>query len=265
MTLHAAVVNYKTAGDLGGFLGSWLDHAPSWAGLTVVNVCPNPADETVACDGMARIAATGRAVDYRCYEENVGYARGCNEAVADHPADVYALFNADTRILPGVIEQLHDQLLANDDWGVIGPRQVDDQGRITHGGILGTNTNPVQRGWHRPDSPEFHDIRTDAVSVSGSAYFVKHQCWMDAWTALREVIPDAEGALAPVLLYYEETTCSYLVRSLGWKVVYYGPVKMIHRWHKAISTLRTGESQRIFNESRDLFRKVLDAHGIDHD
>lgn len=284
MSLRGVVVNYKTPEDLEGFLASWEAHAPEWAELVVVNVDPGPADREIgrALDQPYSIkvgdihhlpsignypvkllkSATVRHPLYTEYTNNVGYSRACNEAVATSDADVYAFFNADTRLLPGVIEPLYLNLMTHEDWGVIGPRQVDDHGKITHAGILGTGDKPQLRGWLQPDNPAFCDIRDDAVSVMGSAYFVRSDCWQQLWDCptYRELHPEAAGAFLPTQHYYEETWCSYHARAHGWKVVYYGLAKMIHRWHKASPV--GGFADRHFSASQQTFREACDAHGI---
>lgn len=254
--LQAVVVNYKTSADLSGFLGAWDQYAPGWCDLTIVNVDPDEADIKVAKNHPA---------PYIQHDENVGYSYACNHAVVDSKADVLAFFNADTRLLPGTIEPLYTNLMANEAWGVIGPRQVDDSGRLTHAGIVGKPTRPILRGWMQRDTPAFTDIVEDAVSVMGSAYFIKKACWdqLAGCAIYREMHPDALGAFLPTKHYYEETWASYHARSHGWKVVYYGLSKMIHRWHKASPI--GGAADRLFGESQTMFRAMCDKHGIARD
>jgi GT2 family glycosyltransferase len=278
--LYAVVVNYRTPDDLEGFLASWKAHAPDWAHLTIVNVDPLEQDIAIAAAGIddviyrvGKIAIGTTAhirvdnMTYYQYSENIGYAKACNNAAMNAPddADVFAFFNADTRIGPGVIEPLYLSLMSHDDWGVIGPRQVNDDGLITHAGIVGTNTKPKIRGWMQPDNPGFCDILDDCVSVMGSAYFVKRECWEELYNCpiYREQHPEATGAFLPTQHYYEETFCSYHATHHDWKVVYYGLVKMIHRWHKASPV--GGFADKLFSESQRTFRAMCDAHGIERD
>lgn len=290
--LDAVVVNYRTPDDLEGFLASWHAHAPDWCNLTIVNVDPTEQDVDIAksyasfqvdvvgdalvgtsFDDPVFVAVPRRLVSqaaitycrYHSYPVNVGYAYACNHAVVDSEADVFAFFNADTRILPGSIEPLYFNLMTHDDWGVIGPRQVDDDGKLTHAGILGTNQKPQLRGWMKRDNPAFCDVRDDAVSVMGSAYFVKRKCWeqLTLCTDFQEQHPGTPGAFLPTQHYYEETWVSYHARAHGWKVVYYGLSKMIHRWHKASPV--GGQADAQFRPSQKVFRAMCDRHGIERD
>jgi GT2 family glycosyltransferase len=259
-------VNYRTPDDLEGFLASWQAcGAADYAELTIVNVAPEERDMEIAEAGVYCASAPSKRATHMWFEENVGYSKACNAAVMDSEADVFAFFNADTRLLPGVLEPLYLNLRTHDDWGVIGPRQVDDRGRIVHAGIMGTNEKPVLRGWFEPDNPGFCDIREDAVSVMGSAYFVKRECWDELNTCpiYRSMHPNAWGALLPTQHYYEETWFSYHARAHGWKVVYYGLAKMIHRWHKASPV--GGFADGLMGESQAIFRAMCDAHDIPRD
>lgn len=285
--LDAVVVNYRTPDDLEGFLASWEAFAPDWCNLTIVNVDPRISDRELAkscvqkhveqvgrdggevlMNGVALPRLEGASISYWRYMEhnsNVGYSYACNMAAAESTADVLAFFNADTRLLSGTIEPLYFNLMTHDDWGVIGPRQVDDNGLLTHAGILGTNENPLMRGWMKKDSSAFCDVRDDAVSVMGSAYFVKRECWEELRSCplYRAVHPEAAGAFLPTPHYYEETFCSYHATAHNWKVVYYGLSKMIHRWHKASPV--GGHADAQFKISQKIFREACDAHGIPRD
>lgn len=267
LSLDAAVVNYRTPDELLGFAEAWVQHAPPWSSLTVVNVDPLAGDVAAGEQAVSMLAVAGLPVTYQSHDLNIGYARACNHAVRDSTADVLALFNADTRITAGLIEELCEAMQQHPDWGVVGPRQVDDRGRITHGGILGSHSAPVQRGWHQLDQGQYGDIVTDAVSVMGAAFFVRRDCWQELTDCpiYRKMFPEAVGAFMPVpRFYYEDTACAYHAAAHNWRVVYYGPVSMVHRWHKSISQLDDG-GRGAFFESQAIFRAFCDAHGIDHD
>jgi GT2 family glycosyltransferase len=234
-----------------------------------VNVEPLESDAEAADTALEKIVVpTG----YALCPNNIGYAKACNSAASaveryHIPRKTIAFFNADTRLKPGVLDQCHWLLHQNPDWGVIGPKQVNDEGLITHAGIFGTNTKPELRGWKKKDVGQFNEIRDDAVSVSGSAYFVKRTCWdeMTECPIYKEIAPDALGAFLPTRHYYEESFASYHARAHGWKVVYCGVgADMIHRWHKASPV--GGVAEKVYMpESRKMFREACDKHGIDHD
>lgn len=257
--LSAVVVNYRTPDDLSAFLQSFAEHPPvgTWE-LTVVNVAPKPTDRQIAAEWAERLPL--RIVDH---DTNVGYALACNYAASDAKGDAFAFFNADVRLTAGALETCSRALLAHDDWGVLGPRQIDDHGRFTHAGIFGTNSAPIHRAWHSRDQGAYRDVK-EAVTVSGAAYFIKRNAWEELTNCptYQKLHPGA-GAFLPTQHYYEETWVSYHARAHGWKVMYFGEATIVHQWHKA-SPLG-GHADQQMTPSRVLFRQACDAHGIDRD
>lgn len=203
-------------------------------------------------------------ITYQMVPSNIGYARCINLGASYGENPVIAAFNADCVLTPDLLQNCEDALLANSDWGALGPTQVDQKGRFTHAGIFGTNDQPRHRGWKEIDSGQYDDIQ-EGVTVSGSAYFIKRAVW-DVLTncpIYKKLHPGAVGAFLPTPHYYEETFCSYHCRAHGYKVMYYGKAKMIHKWHQASPVGGWAEQQMPI--SREIFREMCDAHDIEHD
>lgn len=249
MQTSVIVINYRTPEMLERFIASYCATAYDTQ-LIVVDVMPQRPLSDVP----------GR---YLIMKENNGYAAACNHAATWAVGDVLAFFNADVQLLPGTIDKTSTALLTNNDWGVAGPLQYSSAGSVTHAGIFGTLDHPRHRAWQQPVADEFRDVQ-EAVTVSGSAYFVKRACWTDLMMCptWRSMYPDIEGAFLPTFLYYEETFLSYHAISHDWKVMYYGLAECIHEWHDTIS--RYGDRSCV-RDSRDEFRKACDTHGIAHD
>lgn len=261
--VDVVMVAYRSPVDARGFIDSYLETRNRHTSLWVADVDPSDVDEE-AMD-LALRAVPGEH-GLTVWNTNVGYAHACNSLAACGTREVIGFFNADTRLTPGVIETIYDVMMLHDDWAIVGPRQYDDHGRITAGGIFGTNEKPTFDGrWQQPDNGQCNDIRTDAISVSGSAYFVRRDVWNDLTECemYRKAAPEAEGAFLPTPHYYEETYCSYHARAHGWKVVYFGAVGMLHRWHKASPV--GGYAEQMMPISQQLFRDACDVHQIAHD
>lgn len=262
--VDAVVVNYRTPHDLADFLRSFgpaADQVP--CRLTIVDVAStgHPIPPFVTDEPIHVILLTP--------PENIGYARSCNAAAQVtanfDPFDTLAFFNADTMVEPDTLKVCRDALWSQPDWGILGPRQVDQQNRITHAGMFGTNTNTRPRGWRNRDNGEFDGVRDDAITVAGSAYFVRRAVWdeLTACPIYQAAAPDALGAFLPTQHYYEETACSYHARAHGWKVVYFGPARMVHKWHRASPT--GGWADQQINAAREMFRAFCDLHTIERD
>lgn len=177
------------------------------------------------------------------------YARSVNLALSIGDGEFVLALNADTRMLEPA-DKILELFDADQTIGVIGPRQVDEHGRITHGGIFGTNTHPQFRAWQQPlsDHSETADTR-DAVTVSGAVYFARRTVW-----------DELGGFLEDCEFYYEETWLSYLARHRGYRVVYTGTTTWIHHFNQ--SPTDPAWRARVATESRETFRAACAAEGI---
>lgn len=179
------------------------------------------------------------------------YARSVNEMLASpHVAAEFVLaLNADTRMLepPTAVLDLFD---SDERIAVIGPRQIDGHGRVTHGGIFGTNEAPAFRCWQTPLADcdaETADTR-DAITVSGSVYFARRSAW------------EQLGGFLATSHFYEETWTSYLARHRGYRVVYTGAVTWEHLFSR--SPVDGTWRAQVAAESRELFRAACAREAI---
>lgn len=210
------------------------------------------------------------SIDRTYLRNNIGYSAACNMMASKSNADIIALLNADVWFTAEDLIKIENIFDQNKDIHILGPKQRDENGLITHAGIVGTNTKPAHRGWRAADQTDslFRD-RVECVTVSGSAYFIRREVW-DTLTnhpKYRELYPNAIGAFLPTPHYYEETWCSYFARHLGYNVVYDGSVSIGHSWHASSPKPGQGYSHADaqFPVSREIFRKACDYMGIERD
>jgi GT2 family glycosyltransferase len=257
MAMDIVVVNYHTPGDLQQFMDSLQRYPPSdpWT-VTVVDV-ETPAHHDVSEWAGVELHSIG-------VEQNIGYGRACNQGAAYGGGEIIAFFNADVVLTDGALDQCAEALQAHDDWAILGPCQVDTSNRLRHAGIFGTLAAPLHRGWNEVNRGQYGDVRP-AVSVSGSAYFAKRKIWRELTDCpiYRDIATDAIGAFLPTGHYYEETWASYHAQAHGYGVAYYGPVTIIHKWHRASPV--GGWADQQMPVSRAMFRRACEAHGIPHD
>jgi GT2 family glycosyltransferase len=202
--------------------------------------------------------------------DNIGYSAACNGMASYCSGDIICLLNADVWLTTNDLVAVQKIFDENQDIHILGPKQRDENGFITHAGIIGTNTAPAHRGWrqHDPDDKLFRD-RLPCVTVSGSAYFIRRSVW-NALThdvEYQKMYPGVLGAFLPTPHYYEETWCSYFARHRGYNVVYDGSVSIGHSWHA--SSPKPGEgyshADSQFKVSQSIFRKACDQIGIERD
>lgn len=180
----------------------------------------------------------------------LSYARAVNESLARGAAPYVLALNADTRML-----EPPDQILAlfeeHSDIAVIGPRQIDHAGRITHAGIVGTNEQPQHRFWLQSLQEADHLCREDqldCVTVSGAVYFARRSVW------------ERLGGFLDTRLYWEETWFSYLARHHGYRVVYTGQTTWQHLWNQSPADLAWRST--VARESQEQFRAACKREGI---
>lgn len=198
------------------------------------------------------------------FKENLGYAKACNFGASLSDSDYIAFLNSDTEFInDDCVDRCVDYMDKHPDVAVVGPLQYSSEGKVTHGGILGTNEKPEHRGWGSKDPASYRDIQ-EAVTVSGSAYFTRRSVWNEMMNCkiYKEMFPDSVGAWPPFPHFYEETLYSYHVTAHDYKCVYLGTAEMIHEWHKSSAI---GSQDENFRLGRIGFREFCDKHGILHD
>lgn len=212
---------------------------------------------------------------------NVGYAYACNELAMEGYNDIVALLNGDVWITRPQLLQVQQFFNSHPDVDIMGPKQRDERGYITHAGIFGPNNAPKHRGWKMRDPHDklYRDI-VDATTLSGAAYFVRREVWeelagADEFQHIYDTVnkqtsrilnvpeTDALGAFLPTPFYYEETFCSYYARHKGFKVVYNGEISIGHSWHGSVTT--GSKMDQMFKVSRKMFRYACSSLGIEHD
>jgi len=265
--VDVVVVNYKTPRDLEKFIASYVfqqEVEPNVATeLVVVDVDADEYDIETAAQLFQKYDVQG--YQYWPMTGNCGYSGACNFASTVTNREVVAFFNADTQLSGNVLYECYQELMSDPRCGVVGPMQVNSANKITHAGIFGSNRKPKMASWMKQPSQSDKQVR-EAVSVSGSAYFVKREAWDDCHSDQRfqALFPGIEGAFLPTPHYYEETFFSYFARHKGWKVIYKGDVSMIHEWHRS-SPVNGVAEREYMPASRMLFRRTCSALGIDHD
>lgn len=209
-------------------------------------------------------------IDRVYLRNNIGYSAACNMMASKGQSDIIALLNSDVWMTSEDVYKIQEIFDQNSDIHILGPKQRDENGLITHAGIVGTNSAPQHRGWRQADPADtLYKDRIKCVTVSGAAYFIRRNVWeaMTNHPKYKEVAPNAKGAFLPTPHYFEETWCSYFARYLGYNVFYDGSVSIGHSWHASTPKPGQGisEADMNFPISREIFRAACDHIGIERD
>ena len=131
-------------------------------------------------------------IDRTYLRKNIGYSAAINYMASKTSSDIIAVLNGDIWMTSSDVYNIQQIFDSNPDIHILGPKQRDEKGFITHAGIIGTNTEPKHRAWKEPDPQDtaYRD-RIECVTVSGAAYFIRREVW-DALTnneKYREIYP----------------------------------------------------------------------------
>lgn len=236
---------------------------------------------TDGTEGYLTLLDSQKWLDDWAISANVGYAYACNRLASRGWGDIIGLMNADVWLTVEDLQAIQKFFDDNPDVAIMGPKQRDENGRITHAGIFGTNKAPKHRAWQLADPMDrlYRDVR-EAVTVSGSAYFIRRDVWntladdgqyrkifdrvTNQTAELLSVKPEFHyGPFLPTPFYYEETFCSYYARHEGFKLVYNGEISIGHSWHGSVET--GSFMDKMFRPSSRFFAEACDELGIEHD
>lgn len=183
----------------------------------------------------------------------LSYAHAVNRSLSRGSAPIVLAMNADTRLLhPAELDTIIGIFGDDPRIAVIGPRQIDDRGLITHAGIIGDNAHRAHRYWLAPlgdVADRCSERALDVPTVSGAVYF----CRRDVWERFG-------GFLAACPHFYEETGLDFQVRAAGYRVVYTGASTWEHLWNRSPTTA-AWRAERA-TESRSIFIEQMAARGI---
>jgi len=272
MTIDLCVVNHNTRPLLQRFLDVLHSDlkSPNGALIKNWNLYITDNDSVDDFNHWIRENEERYLIDRTYLRKNIGYSAAVNMMASRTDSSIIGILNGDVWMTTEDCIKIEKIFNENNDIHILGPKQRDEQGYITHAGIIGTNSAPRHRAWREydPDDQLYRD-RVECVTVSGSAYFIRREVWYSLTNneKYRSLYPDAIGAFLPTPHYYEETWCSYFARHLGYNVIYDGSVSIGHSWHASTPKPGQGESHadKYFPISREIFREACDYIGIERD
>lgn len=158
--------------------------------------------------------------------KGLSYAESINGALKHGAAPYVGALNADTWMIDRASLRIIATLFNyHPDVAVIGPRQVNNQGRLVHAGIIGNNHVRTHRFWQTPLPEADHlcaENLLDVPTVTGSVYFCRREVW-----------EQHGGFYEGCRHYFEETALDFKIRHAGWRVCYTGATTFGHLWQSS--------------------------------
>ena len=124
MKLAVVIINYNSSADLERCLESLAAYPPSVPHEIVI------VDNASRDEGLAAVHGKYADLTWLFNTENTGYARGCNQGMAQVAADYYLVLNPDIVVQPGAMDRL---LRFADDHpraGMVGPQLLNEDGSV---------------------------------------------------------------------------------------------------------------------------------------
>jgi len=164
-------------------------------------------------------------------QDNLGFARACNQGMRAARGRYLLLLNNDTRVPAGTLETLVATMDRSRDIGLLGCRLVGDDGRVqqSFGRTVGFAyefarkfiLNPLFKrshlSWVRKMIDGAHDTELEVDWVRGACMFLRREALMEAGLMDENFF-----------LYFEDGDLGVRIRRLGWRVVYTPAATIIH-------------------------------------
>lgn len=149
-------------------------------------------------------------------KKNLGVSKAWNQGIKKGKGKYILFLNPDTLVSPNWLTKIVHCAESDKKIAVVGTKQINEKGRIVHGGILEKNGRRINRGFGQKNSPNKFNKICDCVTVWGACLLIK-----------RENIPIIGYFDEQYFMYAEETDYTFRARLLGFRVVYC-PVTITH-------------------------------------
>lgn len=202
-------------------------------------------------DSVARLKKEYPQVRIIPNNDNLGFAKANNQALALASGDYLMFLNSDVIVLDGAIGKLVNYLDTHPDVMMVGPRLLNCDGTFQHA-CRRNLPNPLNSFMHlfglgklsaykrMNDSP---DITGETEALSGAAMMFRRRVWVDI------------GGLDEMFFMYgEDLDFCKRILDKGWKIVYVGEAKITHLGGSSTKKRKT-KSIKNFYEAMWLYWK----------
>ena len=196
-------------------------------------------------------------------EQNLGFARACNQGIMASSGEYATLINPDTLVGRGFFEDVASFFEARSEAGVAGPKILDGDGGVQLSarrevsfvsGLLG-RTSLLTRLF--PKSATVKRFFPAAAELSGATRvdWVSGACMV----LRREMLEEVGGLDERFFMYFEDTDVCRRAREAGWAVYYLPEVEVVH-YAGASSNDKPGAIYRL-HRSAFLYHRKHGPHG----
>ena len=217
----AVVVSYNTRDELLQCLGSL--EAPA-VPLEVIVV------DNASRDGSAdAVAQRFPAATLVRNDDNVGFARACNEALRLSRAPYVLLLNSDAEVKPGAVAAMRRLLESRPRVGAVGPRTVAPDGAVEVS--FGPHLTPLREWRQRRLVRGVRARRPEALRRAAALSAAEHEpAWVSGACVLlrRRAIEQVGGFDEGFFLYEEDVDLCRRLRQAGWTILFTPAAEVVH-------------------------------------
>jgi N-acetylglucosaminyl-diphospho-decaprenol L-rhamnosyltransferase len=249
----AILVNYNAGPMLRDALQSIADELAgrNWEAIVVDNASTDGSEAAVLS-----FAPRARLIRN---EQNVGFARGVNQGLAQTAAPLILIMNPDCRLMPGAFATLKAGLERRDLCAIVGPRVLDPDGSVQGSargdpdiltGLFGRTT------LLRKILPDLPVSRRNVVSTDMLKHARPHMMvdWLSGacMLARRDALVKVNGFDERYFLYWEDADICRRLRSAGYHVRYVPGAVAVHQGGVSSNGVRAA-AIRAFHDSAYLY------------
>lgn len=262
--VSAVLVNYNAGSELRRALQSLADemHELRWEAAVVDNASTDGSEAIVS-----EFSSYATLIENH---DNVGFARGINQALRATAAPLVLIMNPDCRLVAGAIAVLRAELEVNNYCAIVGPRILNPDGTI-QGSARGDPNMLTGLFGRTAGVAKFlpwlaiaqRNVVSDAAIRSGHQSVVVDWLSGACMLARREALEKVKGFDERYFLYWEDADLCRRLREAGYHVRYVPGAAAIHRVGQSSKTARAA-AIRAFHDSAYLYYTTHVAPGRLH-
>lgn len=251
-TLSICIVNWNTRDLLRACLRSIYRHPPSEPFEVIV------VDNASSDDSAAMVQQEFPQVALIANTENLGYARGNNQAMQRAQGEFVLLLNPDTEVFPETLDRAIAFMQAHPDAGAIGAKQLFPDGRVqasVRGFPTPANLLCEVSGLARlfPHSRRLGGYRMRWFSYDTASEVDQP---MATFLMVRRAVIEQVGLMDEAFpLFFNDVDWCYRIKQAGWKIYFTPDVQILHHGGASTKQVRLSAIRESHRALEAFYRK----------
>ncbi len=226
LKLGIVIIHYNTSADLDRCLESIAAYPPNDEHQVII------VDNASSDAGLKDVHRRYPACSWLFNNENLGYAKGCNQGMAEVTADYYLVLNPDIVVQPGALDRLLTFADENPRAGMVGPQLLNEDGSVQDScrRFYTLKTLLLRRTFLGRIFPDSETVRQHLMMdfdhrSERPVDWILGGCLLVRTSAMDRTGPMDER----FFLYFEDVDWCYRMWQAGFEVQYTPDARFIHR------------------------------------